>query len=403
MIGYRNDLRITGPTLQLDATSLIDGVKQLGVTGRNYHTAESMGVPPVTYRNLRCIIRKPPLQRGQRIANVAKKDDAATAYRDWVVETVKNSEYLKPGQKALVVTKKAFTIEDGKYLPDWQRDSERPKEAAWLGEPDMYAKLLQRWNADQEKWLKLAEDRDGFRWDLGQGRTAAVTYFGANTTGSNAWNTAETVFIFEADYPKQGPNTAEVQAWLNLHTLHRDGVLAAMPTIDTHNDRVNAYRTGRLVSSHAQLIPRGLCRKFDENGRCSPMLVVCGISEADWLLENWVTMFPGAPPPVQPDASSRTGTYRDRVKAYLQGLPASVAEVSAEQVAAHLGPKAWRDISGQIMNTRFRKVTLPALGWCVEVRGRGRSRQTWFVRWKPLKGESIGVMTAESSNMISIT
>jgi hypothetical protein len=401
MIGYRNDLRITGPTLQLDATSLIDGVKQLGLTGRNYHTAESMGVPHVTYGSLRCIIRKPPLQKGQRIANIAKKDDAATRYRDWMVETVKNPEYLQPGQKALVVTKKAFTIEDGKYLPDWKRDSERPKEAEWVGDPDVYVKLLQRWNDDQEKWEALAKDRDGFYWDLGDGRSAAVTYFGANTSGSNVWNKAETVFIFEADYPKQGPNTAEVQAWLNLHTLHRDGVLAKMPTIDTHNDRVNAYKIGRLVRSHAQLIPRGLCRKFDEHGRCSPMLVVCGISDADWLLENWTTMFPGAPPPVQPDASSRTGTYRDRVKAYLHDLPATVAEVSAEQVAAHLGPKAWRDISGQIMIKRFRKVTLPALGWSVEVRGRGRSRQTWFVRWQPLKEESIGVLTAESSSITS--
>jgi hypothetical protein len=42
-----------------------------------------MAVPPVTTGNLRCIIRKPSPQKGQRIANVAKKDDAATAYRDW--------------------------------------------------------------------------------------------------------------------------------------------------------------------------------------------------------------------------------------------------------------------------------------------------------------------------------
>jgi hypothetical protein len=131
------------------------------------------------------------------------------------------------------------------------------------------------------------------------------------------------------------------------------------------------------------------------------MLVVCGISDADWLLENWAAMFPGAPPPVQPDASSRTGTYRDRVKAYLHDLPASVAEVSAEQVAAHLGPKAWRDVSARIMTKRFREVTLPALGWSVEVRGRGRSKATWFVRAQPLREESIGVMTAENSSMIS--
>jgi hypothetical protein len=47
----------------------------------------------------------------------------------------------------------------------------------------VYAKLLQRWNDDQEKWDRLAKDRDGFHWELGEGRTAAVTYFGANTTG----------------------------------------------------------------------------------------------------------------------------------------------------------------------------------------------------------------------------
>jgi hypothetical protein len=177
-----------------------------------------MGVPPVTYENLRCIIRK-PLQKGQRVANVAKKDDTATRYRDWMVEIVSNPQYLKAGQKALVVTKKAFTIEGGKYLPNWQREGDRPREVAWVGEPDMYAKLLRRWNADQENWLRLTDDRDGFHWDLGQDRRAAVTYFG-RTRQAAMLGTRPTVFIFEADWPKQGPNTAEVQAWLNLHTLH---------------------------------------------------------------------------------------------------------------------------------------------------------------------------------------
>jgi hypothetical protein len=89
-------------------------------------------------------------------------------------------------------------------------------------------------------------------------------------------------------------------------------------------------------------------------------------------------------------------------EAYLHDLPASVAEVSAEQVAAQVGPKAWRDVSARIMTKRFRQATLPALGWSVEVRGRGRSKASWFVRAEPLKEESIGVMTAESSPMISI-
>jgi hypothetical protein len=294
---------------------------------------------------------------------------------------VKSPEYLQPGQKALIVTKKAFTVEDGKYLPDWQRDSERPKKAAWEGDPETYAKLLDRWNADQEKWATLAEDRDGFHWDLGNGRSAAVTYFGANTTGSNSWNTASTVFIFDADWPKMGPNTAEVQAWLNLHTLHPEGVLAQMPTIDTYNHRVDAYTTGRLVRSHAQLIPRGLCRHFDEQGRCDPMLVVCGIAEADWLLENWETMFPGASRPKLPDVNSRTGTKRDRVKALLgQDLRPMVLEVPAEQVASNLGSKAWRDMSKDIMTKKFKEVTLPALGWKYETRGKGRGATSWFVR-----------------------
>jgi hypothetical protein len=189
-----------------------------------------------------------------------------------------------------------------------------------------------------------------------------------------------TVFIFDADWPKQGPNTAEVQAWLNLHTLHPDGVLAEMPTIDTYNDRVDAYTIGRLVRSHGQLIPRGLCRHFDEQGRCNPMLVVCGISDADWLLENWATMFPGAPFPVQPDANSRTGSYKDRVKAYLREQPATALEVSAELVARHLGSKPWREISAQLMTKKFREVALKTLGWKFETRGKGRGATSWFVR-----------------------
>jgi hypothetical protein len=55
-----------------------------------------------------------------------------------------------------------------------------------------------------------------------------------------------------------------------------------------------------------------------------------------------------------------------------------------------------------VMTKRFRQMTLPALGWSVEVRGRGRSKATWFVRAEPLKGEFIGVMTAENLSTISI-
>jgi hypothetical protein len=58
---------------------------------------------------------------------------------------------------------------------------------------------------------------------------------------------------------------------------------------------------------------------------------------------------------------------------------------------------------GLVMTKRFRQMTLPALGWSVEVRGRGRSKATWFVRAEPLREESIGVMTAESSSITSIT
>jgi hypothetical protein len=110
------------------------------------------------------------------------------------------------------------------------------------------------------------------------------------------------------------------------------------------------------------------------------MLVVCGISDAEWLLENWRTMFPGAPMPLQPDANSRTGTAKDRTKAFLLDLPASVLEIAAEQVAVHLGSKPWRAISSNLMAKRFREVTLPAIGWRYETRRVGRSTTGWFVR-----------------------
>jgi hypothetical protein len=110
-------------------------------------------------------------------------------------------------------------------------------------------------------------------------------------------------------------------------------------------------------------------------------MVVCGLAEADWLLENWGAMFPGAPRPEQPDVNSRTGTKRDRVKALLrQDLPPTVLEVPAEQVASNLGSKAWRDISKDIMTKKFKEATLPALGWKYETRGKGRGATSWFVR-----------------------
>jgi hypothetical protein len=108
MIGYRNDLRVPGPTLQLDATSLIDGVKQLGPQRQELAHRREHGRSAGSDGNLRCIIRKPPLQKGQQVANVARRDDTANHYRNWIAETVKNPEYFKPGQQAPIVTRKAF-------------------------------------------------------------------------------------------------------------------------------------------------------------------------------------------------------------------------------------------------------------------------------------------------------
>jgi hypothetical protein len=149
LIGWDNKLRITGPTVQIDATAGIDGIRQFELEGRTYHPC-----PSVTYERLRTAIVTPPSRKW--VAEVVKSYTDAMEYRDWAVSVISNPDYLKPGERALVVCKHALTglrssdgTDGGRYLPDWDREDETP-------------------------WRRLNSGPNGFHWDLGDDRRAAI-------------------------------------------------------------------------------------------------------------------------------------------------------------------------------------------------------------------------------------
>jgi hypothetical protein len=281
LIGYENNIVIDPGTVQLDATADIDGVTQLSLPGRVLQP-----VPRVTYEGLRTVLVKPPTHAP--LSSYLRKHDNAVKYRDWVIETI--TENTEPGQKVLVVCRLDLTERRGRYLPNWDRDA--------------------------PEWSKLQRDPAGFYWNL-EGRQIAVTYWGGDNVGSNAWQDAEAVFLFDADYKPRRTVVADTQGMLKAKPLDPRGPLAAITSVRRKHPLVENYWVGGLLRAHKQLALRGNARRFDEYGRCGPQLLVCGLGDHYWLLENWQEAFPGAPAPVLKVEDTDSGTYAQRVLALL--------------------------------------------------------------------------------------
>jgi hypothetical protein len=332
LIGYENNMVIDPGTIQLDATADIDGVSQLRLYGRKLQP-----VPRVTYEGLRTVLVKPPRGTGARLTEYLGQHDNAIKYREWVVETIKQN--TEPGLKALVVCRLDLTERRGRYLPDWDREDPR--------------------------WSLVQQDPAGFHWDL-EGRHIAVTYWGGDNIGNNAWQDADAVFLFDADYRPRRTIVADTQGMLKAKPLDARGPLVGLTSVRRKHAVVDGYMVGGLLRAHKQLALRGKARRFDEHGRCAPQLLVCGLANYSWLLENWQEAFPGAPAPVLKVEDTESGTYAQRVLALLS-RPDTPDRVATRDL--DLG-KPWREISKDVITPAFRR-TLGTLGWTYAGRGRG--------------------------------
>ncbi len=250
LIGYQNTMSISPGTVLLDATADIDGVQQLCLPGRRVHA-----VPSVNYAGLQTVLVTPPTKG--RLSDYLRKHDNAVKYRDWIVGVIK--QHVEPGQKALVVCRLDLTEQRGRYLPNWDRDDGR--------------------------WSRLQEDPTAFAWDL-EGRAVAVTYWGGDNIGNNAWQEADTVLLFDADYKPRRVVLADTQGLLKAHPTAPGTPLAEMTSVRRKHAVVDGYAVGGLLRAHKQLALRGRARRFDEHGQCGQQKLVCGLSDPSWLLEN---------------------------------------------------------------------------------------------------------------------
>jgi hypothetical protein len=293
-------------------------------------------VPAVGYGGLQTVLVKPPTKA--RLSEYLKKHANSQTYQDWAIETIKR--HVEPGQRALVVTRLALI--DQRYLPSWDRDDER--------------------------WSRLETDPAGYHWDL-EDRHVAVTYWGGDNIGNNAWQDADVVLLFDADHKPRRVVVADVQGMFNAKPTDSKGPLAAMTSVRRRHVVVDGYVVGGLLRAHKQLALRGRARRFDEHGVCGTQKVVCGLSDPQWLLENFNVMFPGAPPPVLEAPRGKQGkqTYQARLIDLLTSSD-TPDTVSTAWVGQRLG-RPWRDISRKVMTPAFKKA-LAAIGWSYGGRGK---------------------------------
>jgi hypothetical protein len=228
------------------------------------------------------------------------------------------------------------------------------------------------------------EDPTAFAWNL-EGREVAVTYWGGDNIGNNAWQEADAVLLFDADYKPRRVVLADTQGLLKAHPTDPGTPLAEMTSVRRKHAVVDGYAVGGLLRAHKQLALRGRARRFDEHGGCGVQKLVCGLSDQKWLLENFSLMFPGAPAPLIEQEHQDHGrrSYAERLLGLLTS-PDTPNTVSTAWVGERLG-RPWRDISRKLMTPAF-KQTLTAVGWSYG--GRGKAGAT-FSRVSDLPSASV--------------
>jgi hypothetical protein len=369
LTGYDNNLQIEHGTMQLDGTAKLGGYEQLGLPDRKI-----LSGPVVSFGQMRTVIEKPPTK--MHLAKFLTKADNYITYRNWMIDVIKR--HAQPGQKVLVVCKK--TLVDMKQFPAWDHDS--------------------------PNWRRLNYTTD-FKYDLPLAGAEApndpssgvahvsVQWWGGPSTGHNAWQEADAVFLFDANWTPRHKVLADMQGLYRVPANTAGAPIAEMGSLRKQSDRFRDYKLRCMMAAHVQAACRGNLRRWDyvtllrdradtEGSEplkflptCGKQLLVCGLSDDQWLWENWGEMFPGAPAPVlnSPNRASapkgKGGGYKQDWAGRLRELltqPGLPHRISTRWIGEQWGV-LWRNVQKQAL------AALPALetaGWAYQ-RGRGRA------------------------------
>jgi hypothetical protein len=286
-IGYANNLTIEPGTIQLDATADIDGALPLCP----WRILQPV-LHPARYDNLHVVSVPSLLARNQRIHNYLKFPKNRRAYTDWMADIIRT--HMEPGQRGLVVCKLALIEQEALPAPEWE-----------LG-----------------------------------GRKLAVTHWGKGI-GSNAWQEAEVVFLFDEFFIPKGVSIATAQGLLGANAMR--GPLQTMRHLNSPHTAVDSLWEGHLLRQLKQMALRGHGRQFDGQGICGVQKLVTS-ADRTRLLSNWDQLFPGAQRTLidPPTAGAHERTHAQALLSYLSqaGRPNIV---TTKDISKQLG-KPWREI-----------------------------------------------------------
>jgi hypothetical protein len=331
-LGYEPKHAIVPGMVLIDATADIDGVSQL------CPWREHAEVPHGRYDNLSIVHVENCAEEGNLKKYLSTKRNRVT-YVDWVKQVV--LEHMEPDQRALVVCKKALL--DHKSIP-----GPFPKNPA----------------------AARSADDPPYEWNV-NGRKVGVTYWGGPGLGSNAWQDADVVFLFEDYFLPLRAAIASTQGHLMAPTT--EGVIATMDALHSASTEVDWIGQGHILRWVRQMALRGRGRAFDEHGVCGEQRVVIsgGRGSLERLVLHMNQLFPGAKLTISRNRDLSRYGHRERLLIALSD-PMLPHELPAGRVG-ELMDVDWRDIAGHIMK-RDTKRMLEAIGWTyVPVKGRGGS------------------------------
>lgn len=331
-VGYKaNALALPG-TVLLDATADVDGVARIGPS------RELVPVPAANYANLEIVVT--PQHTKKRLRDYLKTAANQRAYVDHMLRTIR--AHMAPGERGLVVCKKALF--DAEQVPNWGQGD------VWFKTPAAYT--------------------EGYGWNI-DGRELCAVHWGAGV-GSNAWHTADVVFLFDEFIIPRRTSVAITQG-LRDHRAD-EGDLGAMTTLRSKAKHVDIIQDGHRISQTKQLALRGRARCYDQNGVCGKQRLVISCDPKSFL-EHKALLFPGAPDPIIIHGTHKR-TAADKVLDFLSTVGPQVRIVKTKDLKASLG-KPWAAVSRNVLTDRFQSA-LCGLGW-LYVPGKG-CKGSQFVR-----------------------
>jgi hypothetical protein len=284
-------------------------------------------------------------------------------YVEWLASLIK--EQVAPGQKALVVVKKALI--DNENLPTWP-----------IGDPRFGNKKL-----FTEEW----------GWEI-EGRRLCVVHWGTGV-GDNTWKEADCVLLCDDFYLPRRTVIATAQGLRNHKST--EGALGSMRSHNSKSQAVDVLQEGHILRWTKQMALRGKGREYDEHGVCGHQKLVWS-GNAKKCLANVAVLFPGAHIKVIQGGD----TKRTQAEAFLDIMrrPRLPSRLTHEEISALL-KRPWRELSKHLMRNDYVLRELERLGW-IYCPGRGRAGSFFERKERSRHQPAAGSGNANSGAMLLV-